>query len=70
MSWKEPNWAQMSRNKLKLNVFVAHFHKVFRPHPLTPFYLRPNFALNLHNPEKFHEDSSFGIHFRDLQKLV
>ena len=25
--------------------------------------------INLHNPGKFLEDSTFGSHFRDLQKL-
>ena len=34
-------------NKDKKSYFVAHFHKVFRPHSLTPFNLRlKRFAPN------------------------
>ena len=35
------------KNKDKKPYFVAHFHKVFRPHPLTLFNLRlKHFAPN------------------------
>ena len=42
------------------------------------FDLRPEFCatlqmkglVTLHNPDKFLEGSSFGSHFRDLQKLA
>ena len=62
-------------SKKKINVSVAHFHKAFRPRPLTSFDLPPSFApkkdfVKLHNPSKFLEDRSFGSHFRDLQKLA
>ena len=30
------------KNKEKKKFFVAHFYKVFRPRPLTPFDLLPN----------------------------
>ena len=33
----------MPKIKKEKNTFVAHFHKVFRPRPLTPFELRPKF---------------------------
>ena len=67
----------MSKIKGK-NFFVAHFHNAFRPRPLIPFDLRPEFCakwqlkglITLHNPDKILEDSSFGSHFTDLQKLA
>ena len=67
----------MSKTKEK-NIFVAHFHKDFKPRPLTSFNLSPEFCtkwkmkglITLRNPDKFLEDSSFGSHFRDLQKLA
>ena len=60
----------------KKDVFVAHFHKVFKSRSLTPSKLRLEFChqmkglIRLHNPDKFLEDSSFGSNFRDLQKLA
>ena len=39
---KRPN--KCRKFKLKKNIFVAHFYKVSRPRPLTPFDFRPEFC--------------------------
>ena len=54
---------------------MAHFRKAFRPRPLLPSIYVPRFGLNerphkVNNPSKFPEGSSFGSHFRGLQKLA
>ena len=39
-------WRNEFRKQKKKKVFVAHFHKAFRPRPLTAFDLPPSFAPN------------------------
>ena len=60
------------KNKEKNPAFVAHFHKVFRPHPLMPFDLPPRFcakwkALQCYITLK---DSSFGSTFREVSVAI
>ena len=50
--------------------FAYYFDKVFRPRSLMLIDFAPNERPHkLHHTSKFLEDSSFGSHFRDLQKL-
>ena len=66
----------MPKIKKEKNTFVAHFHKILRSRPLTPFDLHPHLfgqikdLIKLHNPDKSFEDSSFDSQFSDLQKLA
>ena len=41
---------KISKKKEK-KVFVAHFHKAFKPRPLMPFTLLPSFAPNERLPQ-------------------
>ena len=56
------------KNKEKKSFFVAHFHKVFRPRPLSPFDSRPRFCAKwkvLWSCITL-EDSIFGSNFREV----
>ena len=65
----------MSKKKRKKTFLWPIFirlldHAFWRP-SLYPQVLRQmKEFIKLHNPDKFREDSSFGSHFRDLQKLA
>ena len=53
----------MPKMKKERTIFIAHFHNVFRPHPLTPFDLCPKFLsqmkdlMKVRKPNKFFKDS-------------
>ena len=42
------------KNKEKKTIFVAHFHKVFKPRPLTSFDLRPQVLYQTKNLIELH----------------
>ena len=59
----------MSKIEKKKKFFVAHFHKFFRPRPLTPFDSRPKFCANMNDLQTL-EDSSFGSNFGEFSVAI